>query len=176
MWLKLDLNGMRVDLQINGYQSSNSEDWYDNWCNVDFFFKFPGCIEYSGMDEEILLSCEVEELESAIDDFINDRIKDREMLEMIEPDFQFGFIPGYDKVKAGESTYTAPGHGITDPIMEWKVKLWDGGLTDNYFSATLYKEDMRVLRDYLRLVICKLSKDSVEIKELVNVGVIGGQF
>ena len=61
-------------------------------------------------------------------------------------------------------------------IMEWKVRLWQDGLTDNYFSTILEKEYMRILRDYLRLVVGKLGKDSIEIRELVAKGIIGEQF
>ena len=60
--------------------------------------------------------------------------------------------------------------------MEWKINLWDGGLTDNYFSTTFDKNDLRVLRDYLRLVIGKLDKNSPEIKKYVDSGLIYGQF
>lgn len=176
MWLKLDLEGMKVQLQIKGYQPSSRDYWDFQWCKVDFVFVFPGCINYTKQDDEVLLSCEVEELESKLDDFINDKIIKSETLEFIEPDFVFEFQPSYNMVEAGVCSYAAPGHEMSAAIMVWKVHLWQGGLTDNYFSTTLGKEDMKNLRDYLRLVMGKLSKDSIEIRELVGKGMIGGQF
>ena len=35
---------------------------------------------------------------------------------------------------------------------------------------------MQILRDYLRLVMGKLSKDCIEIRERIAKGMIGGQF
>lgn len=176
MWLKLDLEGMKVQLQIKGYEPSSRDHWDFQWCKVDFTFVFPGCLNYMKQDDEVLLSCEVEELEAKLDDFINDKIIKSETLEFIEPDFVFEFQPGYNMVEAGVCSYAAPGHEMSAAFMVWKVRLWQDGLTDNYFSTTLEKEDMRILRDYLRLVVGKLGKDSIEIRELVAKGIIGEQF
>ena len=176
MWLKLDLEGMKVQLQIKGYEPSSRDHWDFQWCKVDFTFVFPGCLNYMKQDDEVLLSCEVEELEAKLDDFINDKIIKSETLEFIEPDFVFEFQPGYNMEEAGVCSYAAPGHEMSAAFMVWKVRLWQDGLTDNYFSTTLEKEDMRILRDYLRLVVGKLGKDSIEIRELVAKGIIGEQF
>lgn len=175
MWLKLNLNGMEIELQIKGYQPSNCENWDNQWCNVDFSFKFHNSINYSGTGE-IMLSCEVEELERKIDDFINDRIPKREIFELIEPDFVFDFKPSYNLVEFGECLYASPGHEMSVPIMEWKVNLWNGGLTDNYFSTTFDKNDLTILRDYLKLIIGKFDKSDDEITAYFSAGVIYGQF
>lgn len=175
MWLKLDLEGMKIELNIKGYQPSDNESWDYQWCDVDFSFMFPDCINYSKQDDEVMLSCEIETLESKIDDFINDRIKEKETLEFIEPDFAFEFTPSYNKVESGEYSYAAPGHEMSTPIMEWKVNLWSGGLTCNYFSTTFDKDEIRVFRDYLRLVTEKANIDNDDIKEHIKAGLIGGQ-
>lgn len=101
-------------------------------------------------------------------------MKERETLAFIEPDFEFEFHPSYNLVESGEYFYAAPGHEMSVAIVEWKVNLWSGGLTDNYFSTSLNKAEMRVFRDYLRLVMGKLDKDSIEIQEHINAGLIGG--
>lgn len=176
MWLKLDLKGMRIDLQIKRYQPFGGENWDCQWCDVDCSFDFPGCISYSMHDAEVLLSCEIDTLESKLDAFINDRIKEKEMLSFIEPDFEFDFFPSYNMVEAGELEYAPPGHEMSAAIVEWKVNLWSDRLTKNYFSTTLYKNDVRVLRDYLRLVIGKFDKNGTEIQEYFKAGLIGGQF
>ena len=40
-------------------------------------------------------------------------------------------------VETGICSYAAPGHEMSAAIMEWKVRLWQDGLTDNYFSTIL---------------------------------------
>lgn len=75
MWLKLNLEGMKIELQISDYQQSNEENWDDNWCNIDFSFVFQGCINYSGTSG-VMLSYEVEELEKTITGFIDGKSKE----------------------------------------------------------------------------------------------------
>lgn len=176
MWLKLDLEGMKLELQIKGYQPSNIENRNDQWCKVDFSFRFQECINYSRQDDEVFLSCEIETLESKLDDFIEDKIKEKETLDFLEPDFEFVFFPNYNKGESGASTYAAPEHEMSVAIVEWKVNLWCHGLTDNYFSNSLVKEECIVFRDYLRLVMGKLNKNSIVIQEYAKAGFIGGQF
>ena len=117
MWLRLDLEGMKVQLQIKGYQPSSRDYWDFQWCKVDFTFAFPECINYTKQDDEVLLSCEVEELEAKLDDFINDKIIKSETLEFIEPDFVFEFQPGYNMEEAGVCSYAAPGHEMSAAFM-----------------------------------------------------------
>lgn len=92
-------------MNIKGYQPSDEESLSYQWCKVDFYFDFPGYINYSRQDDEVMLSCEIETLESKIDDFINDRINEKETLEFIEQDFDFVFLPSYNKVESGESIH-----------------------------------------------------------------------
>ena len=54
MWLKLNIEGMKIELQISNYQQSNKENWDDNWCDIDFSFVFQGCINYSGTSSVML--------------------------------------------------------------------------------------------------------------------------
>lgn len=172
MWLKLELCGMKLEFRVKGYQTSSKECWDYQWCDVDFAFRFLGCIDYSKQNDEVLLSCEIENLESEIDDFINNKIKEKKTMDFIEPDFKFEFRPSYNMVEAGEYVYITPEYKMSKGVVEWKVFLWDDGLTDNYFSTILYKDDLRVLRDYLRLVIGKLNIDSFEIQEHIKAGLI----
>ena len=88
MWLKLNIEGMKIELQISNYQQSNKENWDDNWCDIDFSFVFQGCINYSGTSS-VMLSDEVEELEKTITGFIDGKFKERKTLQLIEPDFVF---------------------------------------------------------------------------------------
>ena len=62
MWLEIDADGIRVNLQIKGYKPSNEDNWYSNWCNCDFLFTSGDWLNYHKENDEVLLSCEVEEL------------------------------------------------------------------------------------------------------------------
>ena len=44
MALNMNIDGMEMYLNIKGYQKTNAENWDDTWCNVDFAFRFQGCI------------------------------------------------------------------------------------------------------------------------------------
>ena len=173
MWLKLNIEGMKIELQISNYQQSNKENWDDNWCNIDFSFVFQGCINYSGTSS-VMLSDEVEELEKTITGFIDGKFKERKTLQLIEPDFVFEFTPNNNRVHTEKTEYLTLENEMSSTMMEWKVYLWNGGLTDHYFSITYYKDDLLVLRDYLQLVIGKLDKNSLKIKEYIDAGIIYG--
>ena len=166
----LNLDGMVVWLTISDYVSSNREHWDDEWCSVDYSFSFQNCIDYGKNGDAVLLSCEVDELRGKIDDLLNDRIQEKQNLTFIEPDFEFVFLPKTDLRNDPSYTYIAPGHEIVDILVEWRVYLWNGGLTDNYFSTTLDREDLVALRDYLKFVEGTLTADSIEIKELIKDG------
>ena len=34
----MNIDGMEIYLNIKGYQKTNSENWDDTWCNIDFDF------------------------------------------------------------------------------------------------------------------------------------------
>lgn len=40
MWLKLNLEGMKLELQISNYEPSETEHWDVQWCYVDYHFTF----------------------------------------------------------------------------------------------------------------------------------------
>ena len=172
MTLRLDLNGMKIQLNIRNYQPYDHEEEDSNWCKVDYSFDFANCISYSKQDDEVLMSVEIEVLKCRLDDFIENRIESKYHLSFAEPDYEFIFIPSYNRVEAGECVYCRPGYEMTAPVIEWRINLWDDGLTDNYFSTTLDTDDAIVLRDYLRLVIGEIDEDSKIIQEHIAKGFI----
>ena len=50
-------------------------------------------------------------------------------------------------------TYIRPVCEIQDIYLEWKIFFWNHGLTENYLTITLYRDDIEMLRDYFSLVI-----------------------
>lgn len=156
MALNMNIDGMEIYLNIKGYQKTNSENWDDTWCNVDFVFRFRGCIDYSMNDAAILLACEVESLEKILTELLEDKLQQTKSLySFIEPDFNFELFPKH-KIKDENSDviYVKPGHEFIDVSADWIVNLWhDGALTANSFSVVMDREDITQLRDYLRTVL-----------------------
>lgn len=157
MRLNLNLDGMEIWLGVNGYTPSTRENWDYQWCDVDFSFKFENVINYRKDDDEVLLSCEIEEIVSVFTKLLNDEYTEKFRLGFIEPDFEFEILPKDDK---------------GDMLVEWHVNLWHEGLTGNYFSVCLDRNDISTMRDYLKCIVGTLSKDSIEIQELITKGII----
>lgn len=61
---------------------------------------------------------------------------------------------------------------ILEPYLEWKVKLWNDGLTSNYFSTTLDVDNIKVLRCYLSLIMGTVTTDDKEVIKYMNNGII----
>ncbi|MGN0578016.1 MAG: hypothetical protein ACI4J4_05305 [Ruminiclostridium sp.] len=168
----MNVDGMTVEFRIKGYEPTNKDRWYEQWCRIDFHFFFDGAIDYCVNDNELLLCCEVDNLLSGIDDLLNDRISEAKEVDFIEPDFRFVYNPKFDRRESGKYEYVAPGYEIEDITLLWRIYLWSDGLTDNYFTTTLYRVEIEYLRDYLLLVSGKISKDSDRIVKMINEGIL----
>lgn len=171
MWLKLNLEGMKINIQIRNYEKSDKDIWDMQYCKVDFSFIFRDIINYEN-SSEILLSCEIEKLKEKLDDLLNDRIAKEFELEFIEPDFMFHF-----SLKIKKEIYTinqedTPKYFTTKPYLEWKINLWNDGLTSNYFSTTLDIDDIKALRCYLSLIMGTITTDDKEVIKYMNKGII----
>lgn len=166
MWLKLNLEGMKINIQIRNYEKSDKDKWDMQYCKVDFSFIFRNIINYKN-SSEILFSCEIEELKDKLDDLLNDRITKEFELEFIEPDFMFLFSPETSINKEDKTNYI-----ILEPYLEWKVKLWNDGLTSNYFSTTLDVDNIKALRCYLSLIMGTVTTDDKEVIKYMNKGII----
>ena len=151
----LDISGINFQLRIKGYEPSTRENWDYQWCKCDFSFCSGEWLNYHKENDEVLLSCEVEELEKSLTDLLNDKLDDVKEINCIEPDFQFILTPKQDLRNNPQYAYIAPGHEITDIIMEFRIYFWNDGLTDNYLSLTLDREEIAKFKEYLSLIIKK---------------------
>lgn len=170
MRLKIDLNGILLQLRIKNYAQSTNNDWHSKWCNVDFSVSSRKWLNYCCEDDEVLLSCEVETLAESIDKLLNDELDDVLELSCIEPDFNFVFHPKRDLRKDPKYIYIRDGCEIADAYMEWKISFWNRGLTDNYLSVTLDRADLKALLVYLNFIIGKLKANDCEVVEFVGRG------
>lgn len=172
MWFKLDLCGIDMILRIKGYEPSTKEKWDYQWCDVDFSFVGDSWLNYQRDNDEVLLSCEVEELAQSLDDLLSDKLSEVKTIECIEPDFNFILHPKRDLRDDPKYTYVQKGYEIADIYMEMKIFFWHEGLTDNHLSVTFDRTDIQYLRNYLFLIIGKLKKDDKCIVEMIEKEVI----
>ena len=149
----MNVDGMIVRLSIKGYEKSNKADWDTQWCECEFSLGFENQLIFYESSGSLLLSCEIEDLESKLTQLLNDELDEAYKLECIEPDFSFIFQPKGDLSNDPNLVYFQRGYRITDIAMEWRVFLWIGGFaTDNYFALALDRKEITLLRDFLRAV------------------------
>lgn len=172
MWFNLDLCGINMYLRIKGYEPSNKDKWDIQWCNVDFSFVCESLLNYRRDNDEVLLSCEIEELSYLLDELLSDRLSEIKSMECIEPDFQFVLHPKRDLRKDPKYAYIKKGYEIADIYMEMKIFFWDDGLTDNFLSIKFYREDIQYLRNYLFLIIEKIDKNHQCIVDMIKKGIL----
>ena len=134
---------MIVRLSVNDYEKSNKADWDSQWCNCEFSLGFENQLIFYESIGSLLLSCEIENLESKLTQLLNDELDEAYKLECLEPDFQFILQPKRDLRNDPNIVYVQKGHEIADIAMEWRVFLWIGGFaTDNYFALALGRKEI----------------------------------
>lgn len=162
MWLEMDVSGIEVKLQIKGYRPATKENWDSNWCRCDFLFASGDWLNYHKEDDEVLLSCEVEELEESLTKLLNNELSEVKEIDCIEPDFVFMLYPQRDLREDPKYTYVQPGYEMADIYVEWQIYFWNQGLTANYLTITLDREEIVQLRDYFSDVINKKRVNETE--------------
>ena len=172
MWFKLDLRGIEMNMRIKEYEPSDKEKWDYQWCRVDFSFIGESWLNYQKANDEVLLSCEVEELAHFLDDLLNDKLSEIKTIECIEPDFIFILHPKQDLRNDPKYTYIQKGYEIADIYMEMKIFFLHEGLTDNYLSVTFDRNDIQYFKNYLLWVIGGIERSSSEIVNMISDGVL----
>lgn len=152
MWFQIDADGIKIKLQINGYKPTSKENWDSEWCRCDLFLSSGEWLNYSKEDDEILLCSEIDGLVENLTELLNNEISEEKELACIESDFIFELYPQTDLRKDSKCIYVAPGHEILDIYLEWRIFFWNEGLTGNYLTITLCRDEIELLRDYLVLV------------------------
>ena len=171
MYLKLDLNGFDLYLRISHYRTSNQANWDEEWCTVDLTVNFGKEVNLLRTGET-MLSCEVEQLKSVFADLLENKIKERTFLNFIEPDFEFIINPDYHFRNESDYGDDRVGQYLKDIFVDFHIYYWNGGLTDNYLSITLYREEIEYFLTYLKLVTRQLKKSDKEITILIEKGII----
>ena len=169
MWLKLNLDGTILYFNVRGYRKSTDSNWTDEWCSVEINVRSGNWLSYS-QSGELLLACEVEEILSLFKDLIEDKITESKEVEFIEPDFKFILNPKKDLRDDPRYTYVKPGHEIVDIDAEFRVFFWDGGLTANYLSLRMDREDITAFITYLSVITKQINKADDSVQSLIKDG------
>ena len=142
MSFNLNVDGINVYLKINNYKPSNRNNWDSLWCKCDFMFSSGDWLNYHRENDEIILCSEIEELASIFTMLIDGKIVEYKEVTLIEPDFVFQLYP-----------QTVNNSVLSDILVDWRVYFWYEGLTSNYLSITLNREEIIILRDYFLNII-----------------------
>lgn len=153
MALQIETGGIRIRYTIKDYVPSREDDWFGQWCRCDYSFLSGDWLSYSKTDDEVFLCREVEKLEKVLSALLDDKLNEPVTISCVEPDYTFILYPKRDLRKDPHYTYISPGNEFSDIYLEWKIRFWNQGLTDNYLTVTLKREEIVLLRDYLSSVI-----------------------
>ena len=171
MWLKLDLDGIKLWFKVKGYKKSTDSNWDDEWCTVELNVQSENWLNYA-QSGELLLACEVEEILSLFEDLTEDKIQESREVEFVEPDFGFVLNPKKDLRDDPRYTYVKPGCEIVDIDAELRVSFWNGGLTANYLSLNMDREDIIAFITYLRVITKRINKADDTVQLLLQNGVL----
>lgn len=144
-----NVSGIEIMLRIDNYQSPAKHSFGDWWCDCGFSFKFGNIINYSVEHDELLMPEDIDGLTASLTELLNGNIEEPTEEPMTEPDFVFELYPQKDLRTDPKYTYISPGHEIQDIYVEWRIFFWDDGLTSNYLTITLDRDDIISFRDFL---------------------------
>ena len=165
MKLRLDLDDIEVIFKIKWWRKSG-EPYYDYWCKVDLCLTSP-YLNYKRDDDEMLMCCEVEDLEDLLGKLISNALEEDTEIAFIEPDLEFKF----------ETAKTIHRDGWTEHsniFGELIVNFWckDGSLGCNHLHMGMAIDDLVAMHKYLQLVTGKIEKTDPTILDLIDKGVL----
>lgn len=172
MWLRLDLDGIILTLRIKDYRRVPDDDWDSTWCKVDFSFVSEPWLDYRQTDSEVFLAREIDDLREALEALLTGRMTAPSEFICIEPDFRLLLRPREDLRNDPKVIYISPGHEMADIGIEWQVYFWHEGLTGNFLTVSLGREEILELLVYLRLVSGMMSEDDPAVKVLTRLNII----
>ncbi len=174
MWLKLDLEGIDFRFRISRYRKSTKEKWDDEWCLVDLRLYAQDWLNYKIKSDETLLSFEVERIRDKINYLLNDKIEAPEIIECMEPDFEFHLHPKEDIRNNPNISYVRPGYEIVDIDMDFVVNFWydKGTLSSNRMFLCFGRDDLNKLLCYLNYITGAADENDKTVNELITEGFI----
>lgn len=171
MWLKLNLDGIILSMQIRNYVKVAEDDFDSTWCKTDFSFVSLPWLNYCQENDEVFLAREIDELTDTLKALLHNQMTETAEVNCIEPDFNFVLHPQKDLRLDPKVISVRPGCEISDVNMEWKISFWHDGLTANYLSVSLRRSDIEHLLVYLQFVTGELKEEDAEIQQRIREGI-----
>jgi hypothetical protein len=163
MWLRLDLDGLRFELQVEDYQLPKYRKDWDAWCDVLISLNDSRLVKWAG-GGSVIESREIDSLRDSLRGLLKGEYTEDVIEECVEPDFAFVFHP------KGESTRL---HDTNDMNMDFLIRLWGNGYpSNNYLSLNFHRENVELLLAYLDLISQEKSTDDPEIQAMLNNGIL----
>ena len=90
---KMTGDDIDFSLEIRQYRTPSKDDKWDNWCKCDMRVKVGDYLDYSVLDDEFLMSCEVLSLLRELEKLLGGEITRNKSIGFIEPDLTFEMYP-----------------------------------------------------------------------------------
>ena len=171
MRLKLNLDGIKLNFKVTGYKKSTNSNWDDEWCKVEINVQSENWLNYS-QTGELLLACEIEEILSLFEDLIEDKLLESKEVEFIEPDLRFVLNPKKNLRDDTQYSYVKPGNENLDIDAELRISFWNDGLTANYLSLNMDREDILSFITYFKIITKQISKADDTAQVLLKNGIL----
>lgn len=169
----MDLDGICLQLSIDGYSRTTQRDWDEKWCKCSFSFSSGDWLNYHKERDEVLLSSEVDRLADRFEKLLNGDLEKPVELSMIEPDFVFRLMPVQDVRNNPDVVYVREGCELVDIQVDWQINFWnDGCLTANYLTVMLCRADIEAMVAYLKLVMGTIAESDPAISILKARGLL----
>lgn len=144
MGLKLTWREMELSLEIRNFRTPSKRDDWDNWCKVDLRVKVGDYMDYSVVNDEMLMSQEVLSLLHGLEKLLNGGITKQTMICFTEPDLTFELYP---KSTLGR-----------DELDEWAelliaLRLKDTNYNGAVLTLPLERGNIAALLEYMKGVV-----------------------
>lgn len=97
----------------------------------------------------MLLSFEIDDLVEGLTQLLDNKITNICEISFLKPDFEFILYPVSDVRDNPDVIYVKPGHEMIDISLEWRVFFYHQGVTANFLTVTLDRDEIKQFLDYL---------------------------
>lgn len=147
--MKLTWKETEFSLEIRSCRTPRIRDDWDNWCKVDLNVKVGDYMDYSVVNDEILMSCEVRALIRDLEKLLNGGITKQTQIGFIEPDLTFELYPrltlGIEELDVWAKLVIA-------------LRLRDTNYNGALLTLPLERGDIAALSEYLKTVMTEEDK------------------
>ena len=163
MGLILDDGGTKLRFSVDSIGNNNVDDYskLDYWMVISVsvnnkFFNY----RYRG---ETLQYADLISIRNTLNTLLENRLKQKEKLDFIEPDLEFMLYPQLD-LRTIPGTWCKEGYEIQDISVDFKINLPDNerGYSGEYHVVPLLRDEIVIWRDYLDQAIKDFDARNIE--------------